>query len=248
MPLDPSWKISADTQVQLGIQAIPLEGGLPATNTTTIIVSPMVEIEVEITGEPDDVQAEQFLDGSKGFSNTDRYIDFEVKLLHNLGSNNNQATVNLEPNTATGYTNGKKFTPIIPNTNSRELERYYATITPDIMSLQPGQTGYGVISITHQHKNSIEFPYPAAGTFSFGFTAASDWGSFAGTVSKNDSAETSYSVEQLRGAFLNSTQDVAYGDPNTLITSTMTLKNLGNSPDDFQISVFSSRSIGETID
>lgn len=238
MPLDPSWKISADTQVQLGIQAIPLEGGLPATNTTTIIVSPMVEIEVEITGEPDDVQVEEFLDGSKGFSNTDRYIDFEVKLLHNLGSNNNQATVNLEPNTATGYTNGKKFIPIIPNTNSRELERYYATITPNIMSLQPGQTGYGVISITHQHKNSVEFPYPAAGTFSFGFTAASDWGSFAGTVSKNDSAETSYSVEQLRGAFLNSTQDVATGDPNTLITSTMTLKNLGNSPDDFQVSVF----------
>ena len=238
MPLDPTWKISADTQVQLGIQAIPLEGGLPATNTTTIIVSPMVEIEVEITGEPEDVQVEQFLDGTKGFSNTDRYVDFEVRLLHNLGSNNNQATVNLEPNTATGYTNGKKFTPIIPNPNSRELERYYATITPEIMSLQPGQTGYGVISITHQHKNSIEFPYPAAGTFSFGFTAASDWGSFAGTVSKNDSAETSYSVEKLRGAFLNSTQDVAYGDPNTLITSTMTLKNLGNSPDDFQISVF----------
>ena len=232
MPLDPAWKIGADLQIELGIQAIPVEGGLPSTNTTTLIISPMVEIAIEITGAPANVTAEQILSGTS----TDRYIDFQVELVHNLGSSNTQATVNLAPEVVGTDTTGKAFTigSNLPSVSGKEADRYFASITPTTMDLTPGEIGYGVVSVTHQHSNSVTFPYPAAGRFSFSFTATSDWGSFGGTVSKNASATSSYKIDKTRGAELVS-GSVATGDPGTPIPATMSMKNIGNAPDNFTI-------------
>lgn len=228
MPLDAAWKISADLQVELGIQAIPVEGGLPSTNSTTLIISPMVEIAVEITDAPADVTADEILGGAS----TDRYIDFQVQLVHNLGSSSTQATVTLAPEVVGTDTTGKSFVP--SPVTSREVERYTPYITPTTMDLTPGEIGYGVVSISHQSKDNPTFPYPAAGRFSFSFTATSDWGSFSGTVSKNGSASASYNVDKVRGAVLTSS-GIATGDPGKPIPSSMTLKNTGNALDNFTV-------------
>jgi hypothetical protein len=230
MPMDAAWKIGADLQIEFRIQAIPVEGGLPSTNTTTLIVSPMVEITVEISGEPENVTTEQILGGSS----SDRYIDFQVQLVHNLGSSTGptpSASVNLAPLVVGSDATGKTFTPDI---SGGEADRYFASITPSTMDLTPGEIGYGVVSVTHQHTNSVSFPYPAAGRFSFSFTATTDWADFPDTVSKNGSAMSSYKIDKFRGAELVS-GSVATGDPGTPIPATMTLRNTGNAPDNFTI-------------
>jgi hypothetical protein len=126
---------------------------------------------------------------------------------------------------------GKTFTPDV---SGKEADRYFALITPLTMDLTPGEIGYGVVSVTHQHTNSVSFPYPAAGRFSFSFTATTDWADFPDTVSKNGSAISSYKIDKVRGAELVS-GGVATGDPGIPIPATMSLKNTGNAPDNFTI-------------
>jgi len=226
MPLNPAWNIEAGLQIQIGIQAIPVEGGLPSSNLTMIIVDGMVEMDLEILGQPRDVSVDELLSGS-----SDRYVDFQVQMVHNLGSNNSQAQVTLAPTVASGDTTGITFTPDV---SGKENERFYASITPSTMDLSPGEIGYGVVSITHQHKSSQSHPYPAAGRFTFDFTTTSDWGDFNGTLSQDDSAEITYRVEKFRAAELAS-GGIFTGDPGTAIPATMSLKNTGNDADNFSI-------------
>ena len=226
MPVNPAWNIEAGLQVQIGIQAIPVEGGLPSSNLTTLVIDGMVEMDLEILGQPQDVSVDELLAGS-----TDRYVDFRVQMVHNLGSNNSQAQVTLAPTVDSGDTTGITF---VPDLSGRESERFFASITPSTMDLSPGEIGYGVVSITHQHKNSPNFPYPASGRFTFGFTTTSDWGDFNGTLSQDDSAEITYRVEKYRAAELTS-GGIATGDPGAAIPATMSLKNTGNDADNFTI-------------
>ena len=227
MPLNPAWNIEAGLQIQIGIQAIPIEGGLPSTALTTLIIDGMVEMDLEIVGQPQDVTVEEFLGGS-----SDRYVDFQVQMVHNLGSNNSQAQVTLSPTVVGTDTTGITFEPCA--SNCREPDRYFASITPSTMDLSPGEIGYGVVSITHQHKNSAGFPYPASGQFTFAFTTTSDWGDFNGTISSDDSAEITYRVKKFSAAELTS-GSVATGDPGSPIPATMSMKNTGNSEDNFTI-------------
>ena len=226
MPLNPAWNIDAGLQIQIGIQAVPIEGGLPSSALTTLIIDGKVEMDLEIIGQPQDVTVDEFLSGS-----SDRYVDFQVQMVHNLGSNDSRAQVTLAPKAVGADTTGITFAPC--TNNCREPERYFASITPSTMDLAPGEIGYGVVSITHQHKNSAGFPYPAAGRFTFTFSSNTAWGDFV-NISREDSAEITYRVEKYMGAELTS-GGVATGDPGSVIPATMSLKNTGNAEDNFTI-------------
>ncbi len=228
MPLDPSWKVSSIEQVDIIVQAIPLEGGVPATNQTSLVIDSVVELDVRITGGANQVSVDDVISG-----NTDRFVDFEVTIVHNLGSNSTLAQVTLTPSTDGGGT-GKGFVGDTPSGDSSASEhtRWIATASPSTMELEPGEVGYGTVAISFN--GNAEFPYPSAGTFSYSFTATSDWGSFPNTISKNSSASVSLEIEEFRDAELTS-GGVATGDPSTAITSTLNLTNTGNDVANFTI-------------
>ena len=231
MPLDPSWKVSADLQINLAIQAIPMEGGIPATNQTTIIIDKYVEIDVSIIGGNHDIEVDDFLSG-----NTDRYVDFSVELKNNLGSDDTatqvqfQATPNGDP-----LHPGKTFVNLgeLPtDTPSSEYSRWTASMVPAAMEVRPGEVGYGTIAISHT--TTLDFPYPAAGVFSYSFEATSGWSGFPGAVTKNSTGSTSITIAEMTSAELLS-GPTGTGDPATAIATTMTLKNTGNYIQDFTI-------------
>ena len=87
MPLDPSLKVSSIETVDIIVQAIPLEGGVPATNQTTLVIDSVVELDVKITSGANIISTEDILS-----ENTDRFVDFEVRIVHNLGTNSTSAS------------------------------------------------------------------------------------------------------------------------------------------------------------
>ena len=90
MPLNPSWKVSSIERVDLMVQAIPLLGGVPAVNQTTLLIDSIVELDISVTSEIDDITVNDIIGG-----NTDRFVGFEVTIVHNLGSSNTLAQVSL---------------------------------------------------------------------------------------------------------------------------------------------------------
>ena len=63
MPLNPSWKVSSIERVDLMIQAIPLQGGVPAVNQTTLMIDSVVELDISITSEIDDISVNDIMGG-----------------------------------------------------------------------------------------------------------------------------------------------------------------------------------------
>lgn len=224
MPLDPNWKVNANQQVQIGIQAIPLEGGLTASNLTTIIVDPVVELSITMIGEVDDISIEDFLSG-----NTDRVAYFDVGMVHNLASTTSRAQVTLA---AIGGTVPGVGVTLTPDISGKEHQRWSPNIPKSIMDLAPGETERG--SATFSFTANTDYPYPAAGVFTFEFEATSDWGNFPGTLQENAESTISFEIEELFDAELISGPTVT-GDPSTAIAATMTLKNTGNDRNDFKI-------------
>ncbi|MDP6986088.1 MAG: hypothetical protein QGH38_02580 [Candidatus Thalassarchaeaceae archaeon] len=232
MPLDPSWKVWADLQINLAIQAIPLEGGVPATNQTTLIIDKYVEIDVSIIGGANDIGVDDFLSG-----NTDRFVDFAVELKNNLGSDDTATQIQFTPISVNGELpgHGKTFVNFgesTVDTTGFEHTRWTASMVPSSMEVRPGQTGYGTIAISHHP--TTDFPYPAAGVFSYSFEATSGWGGFPGAVTKNSTGVASISIEEMTNAELTS-GPTGTGDPGTAIATTMTMKNTGNHVQDFTI-------------
>ena len=90
MPLNPSWKVSSIERVDLIVQAIPLQGGVPAVNQTTLMIDSIVELDISVTGALNDISVNDIMGG-----NTNRFVGFEVSIVHNLGSNNTLAQVTL---------------------------------------------------------------------------------------------------------------------------------------------------------
>tara|TARA_B100000131_G_scaffold123214_1_gene120371 strand:- start:35009 stop:40135 length:5127 start_codon:yes stop_codon:yes gene_type:complete len=228
MPLNPSWKVSSIEQVELVVQAIPLDGGIPSTNQTTLVIDSVVELDVQITGGANDVSVADVISG-----NTNRFVDFEVRIVHNLGSNSTLAQVSLAP-TLDGGGSGKTFIGdnYLADSSTSEHTRWTATAVPSTMELQPGEVGYGYVAISFEDDH--DFPYPAAGIFSYAFEASSDWGSFPGTISRNSSASVNFSIEELWSAELTP-GSIATGDPGTSISSDLVLKNTGNDVANFTI-------------
>lgn len=229
MPLNPSWKISSIEQVDIAIQAIPLEGGIPAVNQTTLVIDGIVELDVKVTGGSAVISAEDVESG-----NTNRFVDFEVSIIHNLGSNSTLAQVNLAPKSTGSDATGKSFTALNGG-SAAEKTRWMATATPSTMELEPGEVGYGKVAIGFTP--NAEFPYPSAGTFTFAFSAVSDWGSFPNTLSKNSSTTVSIDIEEYFSAELTSSSVIATGDPSSQITFDMQLVNNGNSASNFTLGV-----------
>ena len=224
MPLDPNWKVSANQQIQIGIQAIPLEGGLISSNLTTIIVDPVVELSVEMVGELEDISVEDFLSG-----NTDRVAFFDIAMVHNLASTTSRAQVTLAP---TGGTVAGVGVVITPDISGKEHQRWSANIPKSVLDLAPGETERA--SATFSFTKNADYPYPAAGVLSFTFAATSDWGNFPGTIANDADAEITFEIEELFDAELIAGPTVS-GDPSTQIKASMTLKNTGNDRNDFEI-------------
>ncbi len=228
MPLNPAWKVSSIEQVDILVQAIPLEGGVPATIQTTLVIDSVVELDVRVTGGANPVNVDDVISG-----NTDRFVNFEVTIVHNLGSNSTLAQVTMTP-TSDGGDTGKSFVGDTPQSDASTAEhtRWIASATPSTMELEPGEVGYGTVAISFN--GNADFPYPSAGTFSFAFTATSDWGSFPNTLSRNSSASVSLEIEEFWSAELTP-GGVATGDPSTAISSTLDLINTGNDVANFTI-------------
>ena len=236
MPLNPSWKVSSIEQVDLIVQAIPMEGGVPATNQTTLLIDSIVELDITVTGGANDITVNDIIAG-----NFNRWVDFEVTIVHNLGSNDTLAQVSLAPSLmgwngvesvstfVSGIgTSGMTFQQDTPlsGSSASELQRWTSTAAPSTMELEPGEIGYGKVALAF-NPNPVEFPYPSAGTLWFHFEATSDWGTFPGTISKNASANVSVTIEEIWSAEMISS-GVAVGDPGTSIAANLTLKNTGN--------------------
>ena len=253
MPLNPSWKVSAIERVNLIVQAIPLEGGVPAVNQTTLMIDSVVELDISVSGALSDISVDDIMGG-----NTNRFVGFEVTIVHNLGSNDTLAQVTLS-NTACSElppasvsppnpwdeatcSNGKVFlqdTPLDGSSASEASLRWEATLqtssssSASTMELEPGETGFGMVGLSFDP--TPEFPYPSAGQLSFSFEATSSWAAFSGAISRNASATVSMSIAEIRAAELTPSA-AANGDPETAITSELTLKNTGNDPANFTIS------------
>ena len=227
MPLNPSWKVSSIEEVDIVIQAVPMEGGIPSTNQTTLVIDSVVELDIKITGTPSDVSVDDVLGG-----NTDRYVPFEVTIVHNLGSDDTLAQVSLVP--SGGEADGKTFDGDTPQSDASTSEhtRWIASIGPGNMELEPGEIGYGFVGISFNANE--DFPYPAAGTFTFDFIATSNWASFTDTISKNASANITFKIEELWSAELIS-GPVVTGDPSVPMSAQMTLKNTGNDVANFTV-------------
>jgi len=226
MPLDPSWKVSSIERVDLIIQAIPMEGGVPSTNQTTLLIDSIVELDISVTGGASDITVDDIKAG-----NFNRWVDFEVTIVHNLGSNDTLAQVSLSPSVG----NGMSFVQDTPLAGSSlaEIQRWTATAAPSTMELEPGEIGYGTVALAF-NPNPAEFPYPSAGTLTFSFKATSDWGTFPGTISRNSTAAVSVNIAELWSAEMISS-GVAVGDPGTPIVSNLTLKNTGNDVANFTL-------------
>ena len=226
MPLNPSWKVSSIEQVDLIVQAIPMEGGVPSTNQTTLLIDSIVELEISVTGGANDITVDDIIAG-----NFNRWIDFEVTIVHNLGSNDTLAQVSLTPSIGNGMT-FQQDTPL-DGSSPAELQRWTATAAPSTMELEPGEIGYGKVALAF-NPNPTEFPYPSAGTLTFSFKATSDWGTFPGTISRNATASVSVNIEEIWSAEMIAS-GVAVGDPGTSIVANLTLKNTGNDVANFTL-------------
>jgi len=226
MPLNPSWKVSSIEQVDLIIQAIPMEGGVPSTNQTTLLIDSIVELEISVTGGANDITVNDIIGG-----NSNRWIDFEVTIVHNLGSNDTLAQVSLSPSVGNGMT-FQQDTPV-GGSSAAELTRWTASAAPSVMELEPGEIGRGMVALAF-NPNPVDFPYPSAGILTFSFKATSDWGTFPGTLSRNATASVSVNIHEIQSAELISS-GVAVGDPGQSITSNLILKNTGNDPANFTL-------------
>lgn len=228
MPLNPSWKVSSIEEVDLIVQAISLEGGVPSSNQTTILIDSIVELDITVTGQANDITVNDITGG-----NFNRWVSFEVTIVHNLGTDDTLAQVSISPSdisdsTAACTSQGMKFIQDTPQagSSSAECQRWVPAIAPSTMELQPGEVGYGTAALAF-NPNPAEFPYPAAGTLSLEFEATSDWGTFPGTLSRNATASVSLSIEELWSAEMISS-GVSVGDPGSSISANLTLKNTGN--------------------
>ena len=226
MPLNPSWKVSSIEQVDLIVQAIPMEGGVPSTNQTTLLIDSIVELDISVTGGANDITVDDIIAG-----NFNRWIDFEVTIVHNLGSNDTLAQVSLTPSIGNGMT-FQQDTPL-DGSSPAELQRWTATAAPSTMELEPGEIGYGKVALAF-NPNPTEFPYPSAGTLTFSFKATSDWGTFPGTISRNATASVSVNIEEIWSAEMIAS-GVSVGDPGTSIVANLTLKNTGNDVANFTL-------------
>ena len=251
MPLNPSWKVSSIERVDLMIQAIPLQGGVPAVNQTTLMIDSVVELDISITSEIDDISVNDIMGG-----NTDRFVGFEVTIIHNLGSNNTLAQVSLSampctslapttaasgsPWTQSTCSNGKVFLQDTPAGSSLiENSRWTATVqtsssssSASTLELLPGETGYGMVGLSFGP--TPDFQYPSAGHLNFSFMATSSWAAFSGAISRNATATVSMSIAEIWSAELTSS-GAANGDPGTAISSEVVLENTGNDPANFTI-------------
>ena len=228
MPLNPSWKVSSIEQVDLIVQAIPMQGGVVATNQTTLMIDSIVELDVTVTGGANDITVDDIIAG-----NFNRWVDFEVTIVHNLGSNDTLAQVSLTPSSS-ATRNGMTFEQDTPLDGSSpdELLRWVATAAPSTMELEPGEIGYGMVALAFNP--TFDFPYPSAGTLEFQFDATSDWGTFPGTISRNATASVTVNIEEVWSAEMISS-GVAVGDPDTPISANITLKNTGNDVANFTL-------------
>lgn len=250
MPLNPSWKVSSIERVDLMVQAIPLQGGVPAINQTTLLIDSIVELDISVTSEIDDITVNDIIGG-----NTDRFVGFEVTIVHNLGSSNTLAQVSLSampctslaPTTAafgspwkqSTCSNGKVFLQDTPAGSSLiENSRWTATVqtssssSASTLELLPGETGYGMVGLSFGP--TPDFQYPSAGHLNFSFMATSSWAAFSGAISRNATATVSMSIAELWSAELTSS-GAANGDPGTAISSEVVLENTGNDPANFTI-------------
>jgi len=229
MPLNPSWKVSSSEQVDLIVQAIPLNGGVTASNQTTLVIDSIVELDITVTGGAAYNTVEDIIGG-----NFDRWIDYEVTIVHNLGSSDTLAQVSVSPSGGLGGT-GKTFVQDTPLSGSSpsELDRWIVSAAPGTMDLEPGQIGNGKVAFRFD-PSFPHFPYPSAGTISFSFKATSDWGNFPGTISRNATATVSLSIAEIWSAEMTP-ESAAIGDPGTPITSNLTLKNTGNDVANFTL-------------
>ena len=229
MPLNPAWKVSSTEQVDLIVQAIPMEGGVPSWNQTTLLIDGVVNLEISVVGAPNDITVDDIIGG-----NIDRWIDFEVTIEHNLGSNDTVAQVSLTP--SEGATErGMDFQQdtIVSGSSAAELQRWTSTMATSTLELEPGEKGYGRVALAFT-PNPAEFPYPSAGTLTFSFEATSDWGTFPGTISRNATASVSMNIDEIQSAEMISL-GVAIGDPGESIKANLTLKNTGNDPANFTL-------------
>ena len=250
MPLNPSWKVSSIERVDLMIQAIPLQGGVPAVNQTTLVIDSVVELDISMTGEISDISVNDIMGG-----NTNRFAGFEVTIVHNLGSNSTLAQVSLSampctslaPTTAASgspwkestCSNGKVFLQDTPAGSSLiENSRWTATVqtssssSASTLELLPGETGYGMVGLSFGP--TPDFQYPSAGHLNFSFMATSSWAAFSGAISRNATATVSMSIAEIWSAELTSS-GAANGDPGTAISSEVVLENTGNDPANFTI-------------
>jgi len=229
MPLNPAWKVSSVEQVDLIVQAIPMEAGVPSWNQTTLLIDGVVNLEISEVGVSNDITVDDIIGG-----NIDRWIDFEVTIEHNLGSNDTLAQISLTPS-EDAIERGMTFQQDTPvsGSSTAELQRWTSMMAPSTLELEPGEKGYGRVALAFT-PNPAEFPYPSAGTLTFSFEATSDWGTFPGVISHNATASVSVNIDEIHSAELISS-GVSVGDPGKSITSSLTLKNTGNDPANFTL-------------
>ena len=243
IPMQSALKINADLELTFRVQAIPLSGGLDVIATTSIHVLPKVEIDFELLDD-DDEPLDADCPQNKGYEvcleevtseeitslSVNRALKFRVQAKNNLASETDgTAQINLVQR----FLN---HTPISTGAAQYEEQRWTIGLSPSTMSLGIGESGYGVI--TMRHTSNVNYPYPAAGELSFTVAAETTFAldDYNGNTiqTSNNSTSISFDIPQISEAGLIS-KTIGNGAPGTVIVAEMTLKNMGNSPDIFDL-------------
>jgi len=244
IPIQSIWKINADLMLTFRLQAIPLSGGLDVIASTSIHVLPKVEVDFELVEGEDDEPLDADCPANKDYEicleevteeeitalSVNRALKFRVQTKNNLDSSaGGTAQINLV------------MRDLLHNASTKgaaqyETERWTIGLSPSTMSLGVGVTAYGVI--TMRHSSNVNFPYPAAGELSFTVAAETTFtlnqhnGNTVRT--SNNSTSISFDIPEIHEAGLIS-KTIGSGAPGTSIVAEMTLMNMGNAPDIYEL-------------
>jgi len=243
IPIQSIWKINADLMLTFRLQAIPLSGGLDVIASTSIHVLPKVEVDFELLDENDEpldedcpadkdyeVCLEEVTEEEITALSVNRALKFRVQTKNNLASETDgTAQINLV------------MRDLVHNASTKgaaqyETERWTIGLSPPTMSLGVGVTAYGVI--TMRHSSNVNFPYPAAGDLSFTVAAETTFtlDEYNGNTvrTSNNSTSITFDIPQIHEAGLIS-KTIGTGAPGTSIVAEMTLMNMGNAPDIYEL-------------
>jgi uncharacterized membrane protein len=142
-PLDPALKLRAGDTVNMWVQVMPVEGGLPTITAFPFVMQPVITIDPALNSSEVVLTEQEVIDGV-GAGGFQHFVDIDISVLHNLHTSNH-----LNQELSADFSIGTvEFTPKTSGGGINETGRWSASVAPNsLASLKPGDTTTGTLSI-----------------------------------------------------------------------------------------------------